>query len=296
MKVMIFGGAGFIGSHLTDLLVEDGHNVVLVDNLITGNKPTRTSKGSFFHLDIVSNAGWSELPKDIDLIIHLAFPVSLCNREYKNQFVSCSTNGMINVLEFCKKTCKKIIFGSSISVYGEPTNLPITEKTPLSPILYYGAHKLLNEHYLTIFSKEFDIKFQILRISDVFGERDKRQNAINNFISAIQKNQVLTLTGTGEQKRSYTYVKDVARGIYSLTQSELTNDIFNLVGSTNISIINLVYTISECMKVNPTLNFNTKTNDNRNYIFDNGKLINKIGDFEKIGFIKGLENTIQSFY
>ena len=294
MKVVIFGGAGFIGSHLTEFFLKFGHKVVVVDSLITGSFPKKTNNLEFHNFDVSCvSSDWSILPKDIDIIYHLAFPTSLCKRDYTTQYIDCCTIGMYKIMEYCNQTCKSIIYGSSISVYGQTQEIPITENTKVDPILFYGAHKFLNEQYLKIFQEENFIRFEIARIADVFGEGDKRANAINNFIKGITNGSTITINGDGTQIRTYTYVRDIAHALYELSQKKLTNDVFNIVGSEHVTISNLLNQISSELKSKPKIYFNESQIDKRNYVFDNSKLISHIGNFEKVGFRNGLIQTIK---
>ena len=189
MKILVFGGAGFIGNAIVKKLITHGHTVAIADNLISGDlKNIETLPTKNYIIDITNKTSFSQIDFNPDIVIHLAFPTPLCDRKIQNQFENIASTGMLNVLEYTKNSCNKIIYGSSISVYGIPDKLPITERNKISPLLIYGANKYLCELYLKCYNAQFGLQYNILRISDTFGEFDKRKNAINNFLKSFIKN------------------------------------------------------------------------------------------------------------
>ena len=296
MRVLIFGGAGLIGTALTKKFLSEGNEVIVIDNLSTGTEPVAHPQLTYIKLDITTPLSqWTTIPNGIDLIYHLAFPTALCDRKIENQYVEVCTIGMLNILEFARKSCQKIIYGSSISVYGDAKTLPISEKTNTNPILLYGVHKLLNEQYLQLYHTNYNIQYQIIRISDVFGEGDRRKNAINSFIqnSIAQKN--IEINGDGNQVRTCTYHKDIANGLFLVSQKPFTNDTFNLSGDEAITMNELAKKIQNLCSSSNTIIHHVERIDNRNYIFDNHKFIDYFGRFEIFGLEKGLQNLISHY-
>ncbi|MGE5406674.1 MAG: NAD-dependent epimerase/dehydratase family protein [Methanosarcina sp.] len=291
MKIIVFGGAGFIGSALIKNLANKGHAVACADNLITGKRENLPSGIPFFNIDITDIAGFDRIEFDPDLIINLAFPTSLCDRKPENQFGEVTSTGMLNVLEYTRKTCNRIVYGSSISVYGEASRNPIIEESPVKPILIYGANKYLGELYTRAYHEQYGTLFNIIRISDTFGENDLRRNAINNFIKSLITGSEITITGDGEQLRTYTYVDDMAEAI-ALAVMKQNNEVYNAAANKAISINTLLEKLNSLAGMNKNALYRTEMKDSRNYVFDNSKFVNAFGEFEKTGLDEGLRRTM----
>src|SRR3990167_10503982 len=189
MKVLVTGGAGFIGSHVTKLLVDDGHQVVILDNLSRGHKESVSPKAKLIIGDINDPQKTSEALKGTDAVIHMAglivVPESVKHPEL---YVKTNVLGSVNLLDCMNKLgVKKIIFSPSACVYGEPKNLPITEKEPLHPDNPYGASKASIEAFLQSYHAVFGFDVTILRYFNPYGPgelHDPETHAIPNFIKA----------------------------------------------------------------------------------------------------------------
>ena len=243
MKVAVTGGAGFVGSHVCDRLVADGHALVVVDSLISGsalNLNGVAQQLTHLKIDITDPAFSEAVPTDIDCIVHLAFPTPLCTRDRSRQFHAVASTGTAQVLDWALASNAKVLYGSSISVYGIPQCLPVTDEHPVNPMLVYGANKLHGEMLCRTYREMYGLEFEILRISDVFGPRDCRTNAINNFVLAGISGSRVKLKGEGKQRRSYTYVTDIADVIAELLQQAPSNDVLNIAGPNAISICDVL--------------------------------------------------------
>lgn len=291
MKILVFGGAGFIGSTLMKLLYSKGHSVACADNFLTGNKDNLISECLFFNVDICELSSFEKINFMPDVVVHLAFPASLCDRKARNQYENIASSGMLNVLEYTRGTCNRIIYGSSISVYGEFSDMPITEETKVNPILLYGANKYLGELYVRCYQQQFGMQYNILRISDTFGERDRRKNAVNNFIKSFLNGSQIIVNGDGEQLRTYTYVGDVANAI-GLSVNSLKNNTYNVAAEKSISVNNLLEKLEFLLKVKKFVHFQPKRKDKRNYVFNSSKFKRDFGNFELTGIDEGLRRTI----
>ncbi|MCK4395672.1 MAG: NAD-dependent epimerase/dehydratase family protein [Candidatus Marinimicrobia bacterium] len=293
MNILIFGGAGFIGSAVARKLKSAGHRVVSVDNLITGSiENLEKISVKNYKIDITNFDEFNKINYNPDVIIHLAFPTSLCNRERNLQYEKISTTGTLNIFEYAKNMCSKIIYGSSISVYGIQSKIPINEDSKINPYLIYGCHKYLGELYLNCYRMQFGLPYNILRISDVFGPYDKRKNAINNFINSFIQNKKITIQGNGEQVRTYTYIEDVAHGLL-LCLNKFKNRVYNLTSDNSISINQLVKHLEKLFNKKAEIVYKKDIKDKRKYIFDNSKFKNEFGNFELTGFENGLLETIK---
>lgn len=210
-KCLVTGGAGFIGSHVVDALIDRGHHVYVIDDLSTGSPSNVNSRAEFREGDINDP---SVYPKKVDYVFHLA-ALARIQPSIKDPVEAHLVNvdGTLRVLEYCRQKKAKIIFSSSSSIYsGEklPTN-ELSAKKPKSP---YALQKLVCEQYIRLYRELYGLDYAILRYFNVYGERQITEGAYAAVVGIFmnQKNKVkkLTLTGDGEQRRDFTYVKDVA--------------------------------------------------------------------------------------
>jgi UDP-glucose 4-epimerase len=217
MHFIVTGGAGFIGSHLTEQLLAGGHTVTVVDNLATGrleNLPNHP------HLKLVLKNILDCQPTDftqpIDGIAHLAATPSV-TQSWDEPLASHHNNlsAMIAVLLLCQAlNIPRLVFASSAAVYGNKTELPIKEEQQTAPISPYGLQKLVSEQYANLFAQNLGISFIALRLFNVFGPRQDPNSpysgVISIFTKAIQNDLPITIYGDGLQTRDFIYVKDVA--------------------------------------------------------------------------------------
>ena len=244
MRILITGGAGFIGSHVCEKLVEKGHELIIVDNMSTGIESNVPDNCLLFKMDIKSRIALQALlrfTKKIDAVIHLAAQTQVSN-SVSNPEEDASENiiGIINVLESMKQfNIPKIIFASSAAVYGNKEQIPIEEYSIPEPTSQYGASKLSSEEYIKTYSRLYGIEYCIFRFSNVFGPRQNTDTGgvIAKFFDKINNNQPTIIYGNGNQTRDFVYVKDVASAIeHSLDSITGT---FNLSTGTETSINDL---------------------------------------------------------
>lgn len=231
MKVLVTGGAGFIGSHLVDRLIDLKHEVSVIDNLSTGNKDNINKKAKFFEIDI--NDDLSEVFKDgFDCVFHVAAQVNLrTSLEYPIEDARINILGSLNVINECvKNKVKKIVFSSSGgAIYSEKNSFPCDERGLKNPLSPYGLGKLTIENYLRIFNNIHDLDFVCLRYSNVYGPRQDAEGeagVVSIFINSILDGNNLNVFGDGEQTRDYVYVKDVV---------EANIRAINMMGNFNVS-------------------------------------------------------------
>lgn len=217
MKVLVTGGAGFIGSHIVDQLITNGYQVVVIDNLSSGRREQINEKASFYELDLTSEQLIQVIIQERpQVIVHQAAQTRV-DVSIDQPVRDANTNiiGTINLLEGARQAgTQKIVFASTAAVYGNPNYLPIDERHPIQPLSGYGAAKAAAEHYLQIYHYLYGIDYTVLRYANVYGLRQDPRGeggVVSIFIDKILQNQDVTIFGDGEQTRDYIYVEDIAR-------------------------------------------------------------------------------------
>ena len=225
-KILVSGGAGFIGSHLTDKLIEQGHNVVVIDNLSTGKKENLNPQADFYNLDICDFDKIKPLFKDINYVFHLAaiprVPISV-----EDPVGTSKVNilGTINVFKAgIDAKVKRIVFASSSSVYGDQTRLPLQEDMIPNPISPYALQKLVGEQFAKLFTNLYKTPIICLRYFNVYGPRidfgSDYSLVIGKFLKQKAEGKPLTIYGDGEQTRGFCYVDDIAEANIKAMESE----------------------------------------------------------------------------
>ncbi|MCX6694927.1 MAG: GDP-mannose 4,6-dehydratase [Candidatus Altiarchaeota archaeon] len=241
MRILVTGGAGFIGSHLCERLLSEGHNVVCVDNFDPfypreskeGNIAGLLGDGNFtMHEADVRDAVMDNIVSEAkpDVIVHLAAKAgvrpSLSNpREYADVNV----NGTLNILESMRRNnVRRIVFGSSSSVYGNASKVPFSEDDALAPISPYAASKLAGELYCRMYSQLYGIKASCLRFFTVYGPRGRPDMAPYKFTKLVNEGKEIEMYGDGSARRDYTFISDIVDGIMLALEKEFEFEIFNL--------------------------------------------------------------------
>ena len=232
-KVLITGGSGFIGSHVVDKFIANNYEVVVVDNLVTGNyKNIDGKKITFVNEDIRNIKKLEEIfvNNKISHVIHMAAQVSV-SASVENIKYDAEENiiALINILELSKKYgIKKVLFSSTAAVYGIPEEVPSKESNKTSPLSPYGLSKLVGEEYLKMYSKLFGVNYVILRYANVYGPRqsaNREAGVVSIFNDKIKENSDIFIEGDGNQTRDFVYVKDVANANYLCTVEDVKNEI-----------------------------------------------------------------------
>lgn len=255
-KVLVTGGAGFIGSHLVDRLVENGYAVRIIDNLSTGNLANikahvENGKVDFVKGDICDAQLVNKSVKDVDSVFHLAAQTSV-PLSVKNPQLTYETNvtGTLNLLASCaRQKVNKFVLASTCAVYGEPQYLPVDEKHPTSPISPYAESKLAAERYCLGFHERQLCCSVVLRFFNVYGPRqglNDYSGVITKFIERAKKNMPLTVYGDGSQTRDFVNVNDVVTAILaSVEKPQAQGEIINIGTGKQTSINELAKIISE---------------------------------------------------
>ena len=245
MKIVVTGGAGFIGSNLVKRLVEDGHDVTVIDNFLLGTMDNRhpvQDKIKFLEGDIRNSGFMNEALKGVDVVFNeAAASASPMFMEDLRDAVSVNVDGFINVLDAMRKNgVKKLVYASTSSIYGNATP-PLREDMVTDIPNFYAVTKKLNEDISKVYSKEYGIDCVGLRYMSVYGPNEEGKGGLANlasqFLWAMQKDEKPVLYGDGSQTRDFVFVKDVVEANILAMNSDVKWDIFN-VGTGKVTSLN----------------------------------------------------------
>lgn len=257
MKILVTGGAGFIGSHLVDNLLSRGDDVVVYDNFspyysgkeknIQKHVDSKNKNFKLVRADILDFASLSDAVSGCDAVAHLAAqPGVRYSLEHASEVAKINVDGTVNVLEACvKNNVKKIVFGSSSSVYGDVEKLPAREEYACNPISPYGASKLAGEKFCECYSRVHGLSIPMLRFFTVYGPRQRPDMGIHKFVKAVVEGGEITVFGGGQQTRDFTFVSDIVEGILLAVDKKVATTPINLGGGNNISVNDLVKAVEE---------------------------------------------------
>jgi UDP-glucose 4-epimerase len=244
MKILVTGGAGFIGSNLVDKLIDEGYEVFVIDNLSTGKKENINKKALFYKVDICHLDKILHLFKGIDYVFHLAAnPRVVFSVKNPIESHKVNVNGTLNVLYASyKNKIKRLIFASSAAVYGDIKKLPLKENMTPKPISPYGLHKLIGEYYCQLFSNLYNLETVCLRYFNVYGPRMDPNGpyalVIGKFLKLRKENKPLTIYGDGKQTRDFIYVDDIVKANILAMKSKKVGkgEVINICSGKNYSI------------------------------------------------------------
>ena len=308
-NILITGGAGFIGSNLFELLVQEGNFITIIDNfndyypgkeeqlknitkLYDNKKDYDLIKG-----DLLNTSIYDQIKYAPDIIFHLAAQAgvrySIVNpAEVTNNNIV----GTMNIFEYAAKcNIKKVIFASSSSVYGNPIYTPLDEDHPKNPISPYAISKLAGEFYADYYFREFNLPVCSLRFYTVYGPRGRPDMAMRKFFDLILKDKEITIYGDGEQIRDFTYISDILNGlILSAEKKESIGQIFNLGCSNPMKVNHLVDKMYEIANKPKKVKYIEKQQGDVEITYSNiKKATNLLGFYPKVKIDEGLKKTYE---
>lgn len=251
MKVLVTGGAGFIGSHIVDQLLAEGHQVVVVDDLSTGSLDNVNPQASFVRLSVLDGELLELFAREkFDAALHLAAQTIVgSSLEHPDIDARVNVLGTLQVLEGCRQHgVERIIFASSAAVYGDVAELPVPEEAPGQPASFYGLSKLTAERYIQMYHALYGLNYLILRYANVYGERqgDRGEGGVVSiFAGCLCRNNRLNIYGDGGQTRDFVYVGDVAAANVAAVTTPQTNRILNISSQTETSVNELAALFAE---------------------------------------------------
>lgn len=304
-SILLTGGAGFIGSHLAERLLDIGIRLTIVDDLNDFYSPTikklhlrqigKHGSFRFVQMDIRNLKGMEEALSGefYDVIIHLAArPGVRTSMAQQMLYEGVNVQGTISLLEFARRfQCHKFIFASSSSIYGTSNRIPFSENDlqpkPISP---YGITKLAAEKFCYSFAHLHQIETVCLRFFTVFGPRQRPDSAIHKFARHIQTDKKISVFGDGSSQRDYTYVDDIVEGILSALNLNVLFDTFNLGNSAPISLMKMIHLLERQLGKKAHLCFQgNQPGDLPITHADLSKSRKILGYSPKVPFKKGLE-------
>lgn len=303
MKVLVTGGAGFIGSHIVDRLIDEGYDVIIVDDLSSGKEDNLNPGAKFYKIDIQSpslkDIFMEEMP---DFVSHQAAQVDV-RRSVADPIFDARVNilGTINLLENCVRyNVKKVIFASSGgAIYGEQEVFPAPETHPIRPISPYGITKLVAEHYLYYYKTVYGLDYVSLRYANVYGPRQDpygEAGVVAIFIQKMLSGGQPVINGDGEQTRDFVYVEDVARANILALRNNTEENIFN-IGTGIETSVNKIFHILRGI-INPAVKelYDTpKIGEQRRSVINPTRAKDKLNWEPEMTLSGGLERTVRSW-
>jgi len=253
MNILVTGGAGFIGGHLAEQFVRDGHNVVVLDNfdpyydvrikeynVKMGRGTAAISDGTYQLIegDVREYDTVEPLVADADYVYHQAAQAGVRADISPRKYDSVNVDGTLNLLDAARDHgLERFVLASSSSVYGKPRSLPYEEDDPTTPVSPYGTSKLAAERYAIVYGQQYDIPVAALRYFTVYGPRMRPNMAISNFVSRCLNGDSPVIYGDGSQTRDFTYIEDIVTANQALLSTDTADgEILNIGSSDNISI------------------------------------------------------------
>lgn len=304
MKALVTGGAGFIGSHLTELLLKEGHEVIALDSLRSGRTSNfkdfeKDPQLTFVEKDIRDSEGILPYFEGVDWVFHLAALADIVpSIENPREYFEVNVDGTFNVLECAKKAnVKRLIYAASSSCYGIPDTYPTPETAPLRPQYPYALTKSLGEQLVLHWNQVYKLPALSLRLFNVFGPRARTTGTYGAvfgvFLTQKLHNKPLTVVGDGTQTRDFTFVADVARAFLLAAQSSLSGEIFNVGSGAHYSVNQIVSLLAH-----DSINIPKRPGEPDTTFADVTKIESKLGFKAKVPFEEGvvkLLETIQDF-
>ena len=303
MKVLVTGGAGFIGSHVVDALISAGYEVVVVDDLSTGNLANLNPAATFYQVDIrspqLSEVFEKERPACVD---HHAAQMDV-RRSIADPLFDAEVNviGSINLIECCRRYgVKRLIYISTGgAVYGEPEYLPCDEAHPVNPICPYGASKHTVEHYLYMYQQNYGLDYIVLRYPNVYGPRQDphgEAGVVAIFTGQMLAGGQVVINGDGEQQRDFVYVEDCAQANLMAMTSQNANQIYNLGYGRGTTVNEIFTTLKKITGYQPhAIHGPAKVGETRQIYLDATKAQKELGWKPTVDLEEGLQRTADYF-
>ncbi|KAA9396482.1 NAD-dependent epimerase/dehydratase family protein [Haloarcula sp. CBA1130] len=295
-RVLVTGGAGFIGSHIAETLCPD-NDVLILDDFSSGNRTNCPDGATVIEGDVRDEATVANAVDGVDIVFHEAAIVSVA-QSVENPTASHAVNvdGMLNVLEAARREDARVVFASSAAIYGAPESLPVTETAPKQPASPYGLEKLSGDHYCRLYADLYDLQTVSLRYFNVYGPRQSGGDyagAITAFAQQARAGGPLTVHGDGSQTRDFVNIADVVQANLLAATTDATGEAFNVGTGTGTTIRGVAETIRDT--VDPTAEVTTtdpRPGDIRDSLADISKARERLGYDPNVSLTEGLETYL----
>jgi UDP-glucose 4-epimerase len=299
-RVLVTGGAGFVGSHVVEALVGEGCDVLVVDNLTSGSRDNLLEGSDFRLMDIVDATAMAEAVRIYapDSIVHLAALTEVAaSVAQPARDAAVNVMGTLSVLNAAVAgRCRKVIFASSSTVYGEPLRQPVKEDDALRPLSPYGASKLAGEHYVRIICGLHGIAYTILRLGNVVGPRDALRNhhVVTAFVHALRSGQPPVIEWDGEQRKDYVFAGDVAAAV-RLALDHGDSDAVNVASGVGTSVNEIFELVSRVLDLHVAPQYSARRpGDVRTFVMDCSRAERLLGWLPRTSIADQVTRTVQS--
>jgi UDP-glucose 4-epimerase len=299
MNILVTGGAGFIGSHIVDILIEQDHRVIVVDDLSTGRRENVHKSAAFEELDIAQAGLGGVFERYLPaVVVHQAAQPSVPH-SIQDPLMDTHTNilGTVNLLDCCRKHgVKRLVFASSAAVYGEPEQIPLKETASTRPLSPYGLAKLTGEQYLALWHELYGLETVALRYANVYGPRQDAHGeagVVSIFVNQILAGGRPEIHGDGRQTRDFVYVRDIARANIMALRPETPIGVYNVgsgIGTSVVQLFNLIAAGPVEPRHGPP-----RPGDIRHSVLDPSAIERAMGWRPKIPLSEGLAETVVYF-
>lgn len=303
MKILVTGGAGFIASHITDTYINHGHEVVIVDNMVTGRESNINPKATFYQMDIRDPELERVFEKERPQVVNHHAAQMDVRRSVADPKFDADVNvvGSLNLLELARKyDVKHTLYSSSGgTVYGEPEYLPCDENHPIKPICPYGATKYAFEMYLSMYDFMYNMRYTVFRYPNVFGPRQDphgEAGVVAIFTGQMLKNKPVTIFGDGQNERDFVFAGDVARANLMATENEIGSHVFNLGSEIPTSVNQIFDGLKEITAYgHPAIYAQPKLGETRRIFLNAKKIKEKLNWEPQVSLHEGLSATVDYF-
>lgn len=300
MKTLVTGGCGFIGSHLAEMLLVLGHEVVILDNLACGRKTNintfeTNSKLSFHQVDICDRAAMRPYLEDVDWVFHMAGLADIVpSIEQPDSYYQTNVTGTLNVLQCALESgVKRLIYAASSSCYGIPDIYPTPETSSIDPQYPYALTKYMGEELVLHWAKTYKLSAVSLRLFNVYGPRSRTSGAYGAvfgvFLAQKLKGSPFTVVGDGTQTRDFTYVTDVATAFIKAAQSDISGETMNVGSGNHYSVNRLVELLG-----GPVVHIPKRPGEPNCTFADTNKITRLLAWQPKVAFENGVSNMLDS--
>jgi UDP-glucose 4-epimerase len=299
MKILVTGGAGFIGSHVVDAFAAAGHEVMVVDDLSTGKRENLNPQAIFYNTDIRSPEIAEIFAKESPHVVcHHAAQMDVRRAVREPQFdASVNVVGSVNVLESARRCgVKKIVYASTGgAVYGEPVTLPVDEDHPIAPLSPYGLTKHTFEDYLALYRRLYGLAYTVLRYPNVFGPRQDphgEAGVVAIFIRQMLTGEQPTIFGDGTKTRDYVYIDDIVAA--NLLAIDAKDDVYNLGWGKEVSDYQIFCAVRDALGVAAEPNFGQKRQGEIDRVYlDSQKIYRDLGWRPRVSLQEGVARTVR---